>query len=96
MESVSMRLYNTIAIYDVYIVAESSDTARETLISAISSGEIKPTESTAVEIVRAGAIRKGFADERPFVAVDVSENDYTSIAGKTTLQIFEHIYTKRG
>jgi len=91
-----VRLYNTIAIYDVYVVAENNDTARETLISAISSGDIKPTEATAVEIVRAGAIRKGFADERPFVAVDVSEADYKSIAGKTTIEIFNHVYTKRG
>jgi hypothetical protein len=93
-----MKLFNTIAIYDVYIVAESHEAARAQLLAAIgsSANDLQPTEITATETVREGAIRKGFSDERPFVALDVSDDDFKKIAGKTTAEIFAHIYTKRG
>jgi len=93
-----VRLYNTIAIYDVYIVAESAEAARAQLLAAIGSAvsDLQPTEMTSTETVREGAIRRGFRDERPFVALDVSDDDFKKIAGKTTAEIFAHIYTKRG
>jgi hypothetical protein len=90
-----MKLYNTIAIYDVYTVAESNETAREALLAAIAEG-LKPSESTATETVREGAIRQGFREERPFVAADVSEVDFNRCKGKTTAQMFELLYLKRG
>jgi hypothetical protein len=93
-----MKLYNTIAIYDVYVVAESAEAARAQLLAAIggTTTDLQPTEMTSTETVREGAIRRGFRDERPFVALDVSDDDFKKIAGKTTAEIFAHIYTKRG
>jgi hypothetical protein len=93
----TMRLFNTIAIFDVYIVAGNEQTARDTLINAIASGDLKPSETTATESRFDRSIRQGYRDERPFIAADVSDADYKKkCKGKTTIQIFQHIYEKRG
>lgn len=89
-----MKLYNTIAIFDVYIVAESGEAAREALLASIKEGT-KPSEVTATETVRETAIRSGFREERPFVAGDVSDEDFEKCKGKTTAQVFQDLYTKQ-
>ena len=90
-----MRLYNAIIIHDVYVTAESSEKAREAVLAWIAEGAT-PSESVAYEANREGAIRQSWRDQRPLVAGDVSDEDFEAIKGKTTLEIFEHIYTKRG
>ncbi len=89
-----MKLFNAIAIFDVYVVAESSEKAREALLAAIIDGT-KPMEITATETVRESSIRSGFREERPFVAADISDADFTKCKGKTTAQLFAQIYTKQ-
>ena len=89
-----MKLFSSIAIYDVCVVSDSSEQAREALLAAIADGA-KPTEITATEIVRESAIRSGFREERPFVAADISDVDFNKCKGKTTAEIFAQIYTKQ-
>jgi hypothetical protein len=91
-----MRLYNTIAIFDLYIVAGNGETARDTLIDTIKNGYLAPSEITATEAKTERSIRAGYRDERPFVASDVSDDDFAKCKGKTTIQIFQTIYEKRG
>jgi len=89
-----VKLYNTIAIFDVYTVAESNEAARDALLAAIANGQ-KPSEITATETLRESAVRQGFRDERPFVGDDVSDADFQKLKGKTTAQAYEMLYTKQ-
>ena len=94
-----MKLFNAIAIFDVYVVAESSESARAALLAAIGwpHGEVDglaPMEITATEALRENAIRESWREERPFVAMDVSDDDFKKCAGKTTFEMFKLIYTK--
>ena len=92
-----MKLFNAIAIFDVYVVAESSESARAALLAAIgavSDGDVAPMEITATEALRENAIRESWREERPFVAMDVSDDDFKKCAGKTTFEMFKLIYTK--
>jgi hypothetical protein len=88
-----MKLYNAIAIWDCYVVAESSEKAREALLGSISDGEA-PSEIVAVEANREAAIRDAWREQKPLVAVDVSEADFQQLKGKTTIEIFGRLYTK--
>ena len=88
-----MKLFNAIAIFDVYVVAESSEKAREALLAAIIDGT-KPMEITATETVRESSIRSGFREEPPYVAADISDADFNKCKGKTTAQLYAQIYTK--
>ena len=91
-----MRLYNAIAIYDVYVIAESGESAREALLATIQNdADFKPSEVVATESMREGAVRESWQGEKPVVAADVSDEDFTSIKGKTTIEIFQHLYLKR-
>lgn len=89
-------MFNTIAIYDVYIVADSAETAHGTLLKAIHAGDLQPSEHTTTEVTFERNIRNGYRDEKPFVGDDISDKDFKAIQGKTTLAIFHHIYSKRG
>lgn len=90
-----MKVYNAIAIFDVFVVAESSEAAREALLAHIADG-IKPSEVVGVEITHERAIRASWCEEKPFVGEDVSDADFAKLKGKTTLQVFKEIYTKQG
>jgi len=91
-----VHLFNTIAVFDVYMVANSPEAARDTLIKGIACGDIKPSECTATESKFERSIRTGYRDERPFVASDISDSDFQKLKGKTTIQAFEMFYSKRG
>jgi hypothetical protein len=88
-----MKLYNTIAIFDVYVVAESSEKAREALLAGIADG-LPPSEIVGVETNREAAIRAAWREEKPLVAADVSDEDFKKLQGNTTIKIFEKLYTK--
>ena len=94
-DRIGLRLYNTIAIFDVYVVSRSSKTAREALINAISSGDIEPTEITATEIRRQESIRSSWLDQPPFIADDVTEAEFEKLRGITTSAAFTRFYEKR-
>jgi hypothetical protein len=91
-----MKLFNAIAVFDVYVVAESSESARAALLAAIDAvGEgIAPMEITATEALRENAIRTSWREERPYVAMDVPDDDFKKCAGKTTFEMFKLLYTK--
>lgn len=94
-----MKLFNAIAIYDVFIVAETPEAARTALLGVIRDGSepIPPSEITALETRSEGNIRSSWRDEKPFVADDISDADFNRhVKGHTTVEIFQHIYTKRG
>jgi hypothetical protein len=90
-----MRVFNAIAITDVYVVAESNEKAREALLAWIAAGE-PPSEIVAVETNREAAIRESWREQKPLVADDVSDADFKKLEGKTTIEVFKQIYTKQG
>jgi hypothetical protein len=91
-----VKLFNAIAIYDIYIVAESGEAARKALVLAIKDDpDFKPSEVVANESVREGSIREGWREERPLVAADVSDGDFEKVRGRTTSEIFQRLYLKR-
>jgi len=92
---IDLRLYNTIAIFDVYTIARSDESARDALLAAITSGDAKPTEITATEIRAANSIRASWIDQSPFVASDITDEEFETLKGITTSASFERFYLKR-
>lgn len=88
-----MKLFNAIAVFDVYVVAESSEDARAALMTALTEGQA-PSEIVGVEVMREDAIRVSWRDERPFVGAAVPDDGFAQIQGKSTVEIFRHLYTK--
>jgi len=91
-----MRLFNTIAVFDVFVVANTGDSAREALLAWIHDETLEPNEIVAVEVSRSAAIRAACRELSPIVAADVSDSEYAEVLGKTTIEIFQYIYEKRG
>jgi hypothetical protein len=87
------RLYNTIAVFDVYTIATTGEAATEALKAWIAEGS-SPSELVAVESLREGSIRQAWRDQSPLVAADVTDLDFARFKGKTTAQIFQMLYTK--
>lgn len=89
-----MKVHNVIIVFDVYAVAEEPAAAREAIIAAINNGEIKISDQNAIPVNHERSIRDSWRDERPFIGADVSDEDFESLKGKTTLEIFKMIMTK--
>lgn len=90
-----MKLFNAIALWDVYVVAETGEKAREALIATIQNDpDFKASEVIATETSR-DSIRESWRGERPIVADDVSDKDFEQVKGRTTSEIFQHLYLKR-
>jgi hypothetical protein len=89
-----MKVFNVVAMWDVYVIAEEHATAREAFMQLIN--ELPPSEFKANETRLSQTIRPAWHEQKPLVATDVSEDDFQAIRGKTTLDIFNHIYSKRG
>jgi hypothetical protein len=88
-----VKLYNTIIVFDVFVVAESPETARAAALEGL-RGELAPSEQVATEVTRPNTIRAAWAAQTPFVADDVSDADFKTIYGKTTDAIYALLYTK--
>lgn len=86
------KLYNTIAIYDVYVVAESDEEAQAALQAWRATNA--PSETVVVEVRREVSIREAWCVQKPLVANDVSDEDFEKIKGKTTAEIYRELYTK--
>src|SRR5262245_37698342 len=91
-DRIDLRLYNAIVIYDVYMVARSPEAARKTLLDAISSGHAAYTEAVVKEVTMANSIRSSWVDQGPYIASDVSDEEFTSLTGITTGAAFERFY----
>jgi hypothetical protein len=89
-----MKVFNAIAIYDVYVIAETSEAAREALLVHIAEG-MEPSEIVGVEANREPAIRASWREQKPLVGADVSDADFETLKGKTTIQVYQDIYTKQ-
>jgi len=90
------KLFNTIVIYDTYVVAESGEAAREALLEAIRDGKkpAEPTEHVAREARNERDVRPAQHEKLPTVAGDVSDKDFDKIKGKTIIEVFKQLYTK--
>lgn len=89
-----MKVWNVIVVHDVYAIAETPEAARASIIAAIASGEIEITEQNAIPVNHERSIRETWRDQKPFVGDDVSDADFETLKGKTTLEIFKMIMTK--
>ena len=94
-DRIDLRLYNTIVIFDVYVAARSSEAARECVLAAIADGSAQPTEAVAKEITAANSIRSSWANQSPYVASDITEEEFESLKGISTAGAFERFYLKR-
>jgi hypothetical protein len=93
---VALQIFNSIAIFDVYIIAESPEEARTALIDLIrdKADPIDPSEQTAREARNEREIRASQRDKKPFVGPLVSDADFEKIKGKTVFEMFNQLYTK--
>ncbi len=93
-----MRIQNVIVVYDVYCVTgddeQAPQHAREEIIRAIQNGELAPSDQNAIPVSMERAIRETWKDERPFVAADVTDAEFETLKGKTTLDIFNMLHVK--
>lgn len=92
---IDLRLYNTIIVYDVYVVARSAEAAREAILAAIDSGDAKATELVSKEITADRSIRSSWVDQPPYIAADITDEEFTALKGSTTLAAFERLYKRR-
>lgn len=90
-----MKLYNAVVVWDIFVVAESSASARTTALNWI-QGDEKPTpsEQVGLEAREDRNVRQAWRDEKPLVADDISDADFATLKGKTTIEAFKLIYTK--
>lgn len=94
-DRIDLRLYNTIVIYDDYVIAKSNESARTTLEATILAGEIAPTESIAKEVTMANSIRSSKTEGKPLVAGDVTDEEFETLRGITNSASFERFYLRR-
>ena len=91
-----MKIYNAIVLYDVYVVAESGEAARDAVMQFITAGDLQPSESKAMETREERSIRSSWRDQKPLVGADVSDENFEKLVkGHTTVEVFTSIY-KRG
>lgn len=92
-----MKLFKTIVLYDVCVVADGHEAARQAVKDWIATGELPPSEEVALEIRDENNIRDAWKSQKPLVGADISDQDFEKrVKGRTTIELFQHIYTKRG
>lgn len=92
-----MKLHNVIIVHDVYVVAETEEDAIKTVLDGIHTAEepLKPSEQVAIEATDPRrSVRAAWCDERPFVGASISDADFETLKGKSTLDVCKMIYTK--
>lgn len=92
-----MKLFQTIIIFDVVAAANSEEAARLALLALIRDQlePQAPNEILAREITQEREIRVAMRTAKPIVGGDVSDADFETIRGKTNLEMFERLYTKK-
>jgi len=91
-----MKLFKTIVMWDVVVVAQSHDAARQAVKDWIATGELPASEEVALEIRDETNIRDAWKTQKPLVGADIADVDFEKcVKGRTTIEIFKHIYTKR-
>lgn len=94
-DRIDLRLYNTIVIFDVYMISRSPEEARKALLESIANGDAKPTEIVAKEITAPNSIRSSWLDQTPYVAGDISDGEFEDLRGITTSDAFARFYCRR-
>lgn len=94
-DRIDLRLYNTIIIFDVYTIGRTAEEARATLLAAIAAGDAKPTEMVARELTARGSVRESWVDQPPYIASDVTEEEYKDLKGITTAEAFDRFYVRK-
>lgn len=90
-----MKLYNVVIIHDVFVVGNDPEKAREAVLAAIREGAT-PSEMTALEARTEGNICQSWREQKPFVAADISDDDFEKkIKGHTTIELWKSLYTKQ-
>ena len=90
------KLFNTIIIWDVYCVARSPEEARETAKRWITQEDLKASEEVALSVTREAEVREVWRNEKPLVGNNITDDEFEQrVKGKTTIQIFEDLYTKK-
>lgn len=89
-----MKLFKTIALWDVYVAAETPEAAREAIMHWITEEKLKVSECTALEVRNDTNIRDSWKAQSPIVGNDISDDDFKKLKGKTTAQAFELLYKR--
>lgn len=89
-----MKLFNAIVGWDVYVCAENEEDARAAVKTFIMEGLASSYEN-AIEAREARHVRAAWTDQSPLVGAAVSDQDFESVKGKTTMQVQEMLYTKQ-
>lgn len=90
------KLFNTMIIFDVYTLARDGEQARECVLDWIRNQQLTPSEQQALPVTRDVEIREAWRAEKPFVAADITDAEFESMAkGNTTVQVFQLLYTKK-
>jgi hypothetical protein len=63
-------------------------------MAAIASGDLKPSEIVAKEVTMPTSIRESWRNENPWMAPDVTDEEFENLKGKSTQLTFEQFYTK--
>ncbi len=91
-----LKLFNVIVIWDVYAVAKTPEAAIEATAQWIKSGDLPASSQNALETRENRQIRADWMNEKPIVGEDLSDEEFESLKGKTTLDAFNRFYSKRG
>lgn len=93
-----MKVFNCIVVYDVFAVAETEAEAMIAVRAAIQDPDpetrLTPSEHTTLGVTNERQIREAWVDQKPFVGADVSDQDFETLKGKTTIEIFKMLFEK--
>ncbi len=89
-----MKLYNVVKSWDIYVVAESPEAAREIADTFIRQENLEVSDEVAIETKHERDVRDAWKEQNPLVANDISDADYERVKGKTTLQTFEMLHKR--
>lgn len=87
-----MKIYNCIVQYDIYVVAESKEDAMQAALKVIAKEP--PNDTATYEVQHIRDIRNDWRIQQPFVAPDISDDDFEPFQGKTTEEVYSALYTK--
>jgi hypothetical protein len=95
MSTDPLKLHNVIVVFDVYALAHDAVQAREVILAAIRDmNPLPPSEAVALPTSRIREVRAAWTGQKPFVADDVTDAEFESVKGKTTLEVFELLNLK--
>lgn len=90
-----LKLYNVITIWDVYVVAESEEAAKACVLGWTKGDELAPSAQTALETREERQVRGEWLNEKPLIAEDISDADFETLKGKSTIDVQVRLYSKK-